>query len=859
MERVAFAHPRQRAARGGLVQCLMAFFAVALLASAALATQDPAPPAPPDFAALVAADDFQEAPGGKMVDYGPTPPRPATVVATTARQPQGSLSGRIVFTSAGHGFDWDGDEWITDRGDNNEIVEDLGNIDQMTLYAQYCFNAGATVVPFRPVGFQPNEIILDNDDAGVTWTGTWGNSSSTLFYGTAGDTPYRYAATNATETATATYRPNITVAGFYPVYCWARWGSDRVDDQLYRIVHSGGTNEVRINHRAVGHGWIYLGTYYFTTGTSGYVVISNQSADTVPGSPVVIADAIRFGNGMGEVDYGSGVSGLPKEDECSRLWVRQMAGQGASSTLWDNNVTAPPRMAAWMNRESEGAATKRVYLGFHSNAGGGRGVVGLYNNDTLFPGTKTVNQQAWALLVADELNDDLVAIGSPPLPTAWYERGTNLTYARSDYAFGEINNLNINDEFDATIVEVAFHDSASDALLLRDQKARNWCARACLQATIRYFNTYDGAPSTLPPDPPTNPRAISNGDGTVTVTWTAPATGGVGGDAPTGYVVYRSSNGYGFGNPVTVPGGATVSTTISVTPDQVTYFRVAAANAGGESMPSETIAARPKASGASPILIVNGFQRLDRSMNVRQTTNLGSTWGGVQTFDRVKLRESNSYDYVVQHAQALAAAGRHFDSCSNAAVENAAIALAPYKAVVWILGEESSGDATFSSTEQSRVTNYLNGGGNLFVSGAEIGWDLDRNNYGRSFYNNTLKSNYDESSDADDDAGTYQAQGAEGGIFAAVGSFDFDPANGAPYNADYPDRVWPVAPAVTCLNYVGGIGGPAAIQADTGTYKVIVIGFPFELITSPAIREQIMQAAMDWLDPPSDVADWTLF
>jgi len=38
-----------------------------------------------------------------------------------------------------------------------------------------------------------------------------------------------------------------------------------------------------------------------------------------------------------------------------------------------------------------------------------------------------------------------------------------------------------------------------------------------------------------------------------------------------------------------------------------------------------------------------------------------------------------------------------------------------------------------------------------------------------------------------------------------------------------------------------------------------VSGFPFELITSPAIREQIMQAAMDWLDPPSDVADWTLF
>jgi len=32
-----------------------------------------------------------------------------------------------------------------------------------------------------------------------------------------------------------------------------------------------------------------------------------------------------------------------------------------------------------------------------------------------------------------------------------------------------------------------------------------------------------------------------------------------------------------------------------------------------------------------------------------------------------------------------------------------------------------------------------------------------------------------------------------------------------------------------------------------------------EAMYGPAIREQIMQAAMDWLDPPSDVADWTLF
>ena len=45
----------------------------------------------------------------------------------------GTLSGRIVFTSAGHGWTYDNsaNAWYTQRGDNSEIVEDYGNLDQM--------------------------------------------------------------------------------------------------------------------------------------------------------------------------------------------------------------------------------------------------------------------------------------------------------------------------------------------------------------------------------------------------------------------------------------------------------------------------------------------------------------------------------------------------------------------------------------------------------------------------------------------------------------------------------------------------------------------------------------------------------
>src|SRR5207244_1319578 len=102
-----------------------------------------------------------------------------------------------------------------------------------------------------------------------------------------------------------------------------------------------------------------------------------------------------------------------------------------------------------------------------------------------------------------------------------------------------------------------------------------------------------------------------------------------------------------------------------------------------------------------------------------------------------------------------------FDSVQNDAIISGQVNLANYPVVIWLDGEESTADHSFDATEQTLVTNYLNGGGKLFVSGSEIGWDLVAQNNGSSFYTNTLKTSY-----VADDAGTYTASGAAGTIFA---------------------------------------------------------------------------------------------
>lgn len=773
--------------------------------------------------------------------------------APATQQPQGALSGKIVFMNSGHGWTFDPTYWRLQRGVGNEMNEDYGNLDQLNFFAAYCFNAGATVVSMRPLGHQTNEVILDNDDAAVTWSGAWSESTSTLFWGTAGDVPYRYASFAATETATATYTPTIPVAGYYPVYCWTRHGSDR-GDQLYRIRHTGGEALVRIPHHMVGNGWIYLGEYYFNTGANsavGSVVISNLRG-TATGS-VIIADAIRFGNGMGTVDRGGGVSGYPREDENMRYWVQANLAQGQSTSLYEgsgndesDSWSAPPKMSAEMNRELSGDIFDRVHISFHSNAGGGRGTVGLITGDP------TPNQAELADIAGGEVNDDLVALGSPPLEAPWFNKSGH-TYSGG---YSEIDGSLFNYEMAATIIEVAYHDDATDALLLRDPKARAAVGRAAMHAVIKFMNQFDtNNPPALAflPEAPTNLRAIAGTNGQIAFAWTAPVSSG-GSQSPTNYVLYRSTNGFGFGNPISV-GNVTSYTVSNLTAGVDYYFRVTAANTGGESMPSETVGCRAATTNNAPrVLVVNAFDRMDRSANLRHSL-VAESWdppGNSGTIERVYPRWNNAFDYVIAHGKAITAAGWAFDSCQNEAVANNQVTLSNYAIVIWAAGNESTGDETFSATEQTRLTAYLAANGAMFVSGSDIAYDLDRPSgptaADRNFLHNQLHAAY-----GNDNSASYTTTPAGSGIFAARAGATFDNGNNGIYWVKTPDMFTPFGGGTSALNYFGGTGGAAALQFEgaVGSGRVVIFGFPFETITSAARRSEYMTDILTFLSQPA--------
>jgi uncharacterized lipoprotein YddW (UPF0748 family) len=753
---------------------------------------------------------------------GPAPETAGQFPAFGQGQPQGALTGTTAWLSAGHGWYWEGslNRWTTQRGNNYGLVEDLSNAEAVNYYlARYLWNAGADVWLVRERSMTQHEIIVDNDGGapGYVETGSWATSSTPGY----NDSIYRYTTSANSGTATATWTPNLPAAGWYAVWAWYRHGSNRPTDTRYEIYHAGGLTTVSISQEVHGMTWRYLGEYYFQAGTAGHVTLTNQSND--PGQAVV-ADAIRFGGGLGSIVEPGGTSGRPRWEEGAKYWARY---QGAPPEAYTYDVVSRPLYAEWETAKGyPGEAENSVFISWHTNAGGGTGTESYIHSTEPTPGSAEL--QDW---VHAELISDLKAAWN----LAWVNRG------QKSADWGELRELSA---IPGVLLEVAFHDTETpgDADDLREPRFRQIAARAVFQGIVKYHAQRRGTPIHLLPEPPERLVARNSAPGGVTLTWAPPpCCDGVIGDAATAYKVYHSTSGRAFDNGTITSGpGLTLD---GLAPGSLHFFRVTALNEGGESFPTPVVAIRTPASG-EPVefLIVDGFDRLDQAAMISQ-------WEApfLGTAQRMFLERMNRYDYAVEHGQALSACGLGFDGAVNEAVEAGDVVLADYTAVDWFVGEESgavsgpaAADAVLSDAERARLAAYLDDGGRLLLSGAEIGYDLVERGRDPAFYHNYLRTNY-----LGDDAGTYQFAGLPGSPFEGLGG-SFDDASGGTYDVDHPDRLGNLLGSALVLEYTGGTADGAAV-AYSGNFRVVHFGFPLETVTDPAIRETLVCHAANYL------------
>ncbi len=746
-----------------------------------------------------------------------------------------SLAGKTVFVSAGHGWQWNGWAWRTQRPPYQEFIEDHNNAEVVNQYLiPYLENAGATVIPVRERDWNAARVVVDDQDAGFSITGAWSVSALPGYQ----DGDYHFAETvTETATATATWTLEVPAPGDYALYAWVRPGTNRVSDAHYVVHHAGGQSDVRLDQRIRPNTWRYLGTFPFHAGSAA-VTVDNGSAEA---GNHVVADALRLGGDVFDDLTGidTTASAPPYEPwwETATFYYSQWMGM----TQPYGDVTARPIYSRWQHA---GVDEDAVYISWHTNGYNGdnhviSGTISYVHDGSTYPRTEGSPELQNA--VHTELVHDI--------QTGWSENWVDLKQRARN--LGEVRLLwdaeDQSNHLPGVLLEIGYHDNEHDANALKEPLFNKLAARAVYQGIVHYFGEKDNVDLVEAPEPPTHlhVRNVGGGTGAVHVAWQPPETGaesgGLYGDAATGYRVYTSPDGFAWGEPLTVTGLETTLTGFAE--GETVYVRVTATNDGGESFPTETLGAR--VGDHAPLLLVNGFDKLNR-------------FGLVEEIDptegynlRLWEHRVNSRSYVVHHGDAIPQ-DYAWDSASNEAVAAGDVRLTDYTVVDWILGEESlEVDGTLNAAERLALTLFLEHDGALLISGAELLWDLVDQVRDPDFARGQLLTDY-----AADDAGTYAVTPTADGAFAGLAPFIFD----APeeYDADFPDVLTPLGDAAPALTYAGGTGGVAAVQYAAGCRRTLVLGFPFEVIR-PAARPDVMARALDFLDecvtPPVEAAE----
>jgi len=734
----------------------------------------------------------------------------------------GGLQGKTVFVSAGHGWYWNStfSTYRTQRPmypsspypSGEGIIEDFNNAEAVNQYLlPYLQNAGADAWAVRERDMNTQMIIVDDSNSGFSTQGTWASNSGG-YNGT-----YRSATTvNATATATVTWTFTPPVTATYAVY--VRFPSaavTRTVDAHFFIEHAGATTPITITQARDGNNWRFIGSYPFYGNQAAHISLNNQSA--TPGV-TVLADAVRIGGGMADTSAPdtSYISGKPRWEEQAWTYAKWVGLPNVGSY---NDVIARPIYSEWEKEAGEDA----VYLAWHTNGYNGYNTSVRGTTSYIYL-TPTQNSALLQSSIHSELLNEIHA--------GWDNTWPDLGQNREN--LGEVRLLS---SMPGVLIENGFHDNPTDVEAMKDPRFLQLSARAIYHGLVNYWHAIDpNVPLVYLPEPPQKVMMRNTGGGQIVIAWQPGPTDGSGplGDAATSYRVYTSTDGFGWSNAIDV--SSTSYTLTGLLPNQLIFAKVTGVNAGGESFASPVLAARTPVFGQAHLLIVYGFDRIDRYGDTQQN----DPPEGLSR--RVFVDRINRFDAIIQHAEVITLP---FDSAQHAVVSNGSIGLGTYTIVDWIAGEDQAPSfPALTTNDQTALTNFLNSGGALFISGSEIGYELQ----GTPFYANTLRASY-----VADDAQTYTASSTAGSIFNGLGAINFDDGTHGMYNVDYADVFSPVNGAASTLVYNTA---SAAVQYANGCTHLVYSGIPFETIYPRAMRQSLMTRLIGFLGaclPPDPV------
>ena len=838
-------------------------------------------------------------------------PRKATVplVRGDDNWPKG-LSGRHIALWQSHGRYWEETtrRWEWQRSATHRTVEDIYTQSYVLPFLMPMLeSAGAVVLTPRERDTQCREVVCDNDNsfsrkgsgalvrlAGSyeedgNWTDAGEGFADTKESYAGTDNPFRMGSARMTATAqsddspnlaSVTWRPNIPEKGEYAVYVSYKTLPRSTNDARYTVHHLGGETQLHVNQQMGGGTWVYLGTFLFDKGKEGRVTLSNRSSM----NGVVSADAVRFGGGMGKVEREGSVSGVASYLE-GALYNFQYSGLDVSLLdKWEGDYKKDlSARGIWVNQISGGSRVRPdasgrripldVALAFHSDAGTtpGDSIVGtlaIYTlrseNKEQFPDGES---RLTSRLLADWVQTQVVEDIRKEYEPLWTRRDIrDRSYSESRVP-----------EVPSMILELLSHQNFADMRYGLDPAFRFTVARSVYKGILKYLSARYNCSYAVQPLPVHAFQARLDGNKAV-LSWQPTPDGAEPTAAPQYYKVYTRRDDGGFG-----PGFQVQDTTctLSLEPGHVYSYKVTACNEGGESFPSEILAAGVAGAEAKKVLIVNNFTRIaapawfsspayagftdhldsgvpwgsdlhfagsvyeyDRSRPWTDDDNPG--FGGSYTDQAGSIVAGNSLDFVAAHARALLNAGYAIESSSVEAFSGDADAFA----LDLICGKQLTTQVgrgavshrynVFPEALQKALRQFTTRGGNILLSGSYIATDAWDTVYPgvpkapestRSFIRDVL--GYQWVTNFGDYSGIVLPYPGSGMPTASYNRA-WSPLM---YRVENPDGILPAGDKSRALMRYKGTDVTAATWLDQGTYRVAAFGFPLE--TSPEMDQLI--------------------
>ena len=718
------------------------------------------------------------------------------------------------------------------------------------------------------------------------------------------ENPFRKGTVRAVKTVTdekkaakAVWTADIPRRGEYAVYISYASLPDSPTDARYVVNSLSGSREFQVNQTMGGGTWIYLGTFPLAAGKQNVVELTGVSKEA---GKTLTADAVRIGGGMGNVARGGEVSTYPRWGEGARYWM-QWAGIPSSVysvTSGANDYEDDYKgRGMWVNYLAGGSKSLPGQNGlgipvdlsfaFHTDAGTTNDPYSTFgtlpiistSGESLGNGLSRTTNRKFAETVTNQVVGDIRSL---------YDPGWNTRKLR-DKAYHEAREPRV----PAMLLELLSHQNFADMRLGLDPAFRFDVSRAIYKGMLKYLHSLDGSAYVVAPLP-VNSFAITEGEnGSYNLSW-SPTTDRL---EPTAtakyYIVYERVDSGAFTELAVVD-----DPYISVRPadDRIYSYKVVAANDGGISFPSEVLALCSMPSGKEPVTIVNGFTRVSGPAQVYSADKIGfdyaedhgvpyikdvhftgeqvefspeEKWinndapghGASRATHETEIVAGNTFDFVYAHGKAIRAAGHGFVSCSL----DAFVKSIPATHIVdLILGKQR--EITVGNTSETRfkpfteelrqsLTEFCDAGGALFVSGSYIGSDLFANRFSlptvaqadRSFGHNILGISWLRPK-ATVEGGVKEVKGRYS-QFKLRSTLHFaQQLNPDIYAVESPESFAPYneSNGTVILRYTEN-DMIAATASALPTHRVVVMGFPFETITSDDGKDGLMAEILDFL------------